>query len=221
MRTNAIWTTVTAALFATATAGAAAASTVNVTYQTPGSPFGTQNLQQSLTVSSQGYNGPVRAGAFQLHGDNGFGNFTAFCIDIYQALQDNTAYQTTTTLFNASIVDNLDRLFTSVYASVDTALEAAAFQVSVWEIVEDTGSASFDLDGGAFSMSGNAAVETLAGTYLSGLGSASTGGYSLTFLDNDQTQDIVTASPVPLPASLLLFLGGLGGLGALRSRKSA
>lgn len=213
--------------------GAANAATINTTYQVSGNPFGTENLQERVTVASPGYNGSTRAGEFQMTGDNGFGDFAAFCVDIFQYLRGNDTYETPVTLFNASIEGNIDRLFTSVYADVDTAQEAAAFQVSLWEIIYDDG-AGFDLDSGSFSTSNNAGVEALAGTYLNGLGTASTGSYEIAYLFSAQGQDLVTAtprtgtsvgqsnmSPIPLPATGLMLLGGLGGFAALRRKKTA
>ena len=105
--------------------------------------------------------------------------------------------------------------------------------MSLWEIIYDDG-AGFDLDSGSFSTSNNAGVEALAGTYLNGLGAASTGSYEIAYLFSAQGQDLVTAtprtgtsvgqsnmSPIPLPATGLMLLGGLGGFAALRRKKTA
>ena len=207
--------------------GAAEAATINANFQVPGTPFGFTDLQAYITVSSPGLNGDMAAGRIQLAGDHGFGEFAAFGVDIFQALRSSDYYETPVSLFNASITGNLDRLFTSVYAEVDTAREAAAFQVAIWEIIYDDG-AGFDLSSGAFSASNNGEVEYWASTYLGGLSEASTGGYDLTFLFSQEGQDLVTASPrqeqslnaasVPLPASGLMLLGGLGGAAALRRK---
>lgn len=198
-------------------ASAAGASTVNVTQQVSGNSFGSENLYRSVTISSPGPNGSIRAGMFQLTGDNGFGDFSAFCVDLYENLALPHAYQTSATRFTAPIMNAIDRLFTSAYASVDTATEAAGFQVALWEVIYDN--ASLDVSSGAFSVSGNAAVAAQANAYLSGLGTE-TGGYDLTFLNARGVQDLVTGTPatVPLPASGMLLLAGLGGVAAARRR---
>lgn len=204
-----------AVLAASLLSGAATASTVDVSYQDASNPFGSENLKKSLKIQSPGYDGWVNAGAFQMTGSGGFGDFTAFCVDVFQFLMNNQTYTSPVILFDMDIVDNIDRLFTSVYASVDTSKEAAAFQVALWEIIYDHG-AVYDLDAGAFSMSHRDGVEALAEHYLAGLSTASKGGYKLTFLKSDKAQDLVTAAVVPLPASILFMLGGLGALASLR-----
>ena len=50
--------------------------------------------------------------------------------------------------------------------------------------------------------------------------------FDLTFLEGElngdvHSQNLVTASPVPLPATALLLVGALGGLGALRRKRRA
>lgn len=200
--------------------GAAEATTVNVTWQQNGNAFGADNHHETVTVASPGYNGAVLAGRFQLTGDNGFGDFAAFCVDIYQSLRNPDRYETPANLFGAAVLNSIDRLYSSVYAQVDSATEAAAFQVALWEVIYDNGSA-FDLNAGAFSTSGNANVEALASSYLSGLSNASTGAYNLTFLYSENGQDLVTASPIPLPATSLLLIAGLGGMAAVRARRKA
>jgi hypothetical protein len=201
-------------------AGSASASTVTLDYQTSSTPFGSENLQQIITVASPGYNGRTRAGAFQMHGDNSYGDIIAFCVDIFQYLRNGQTYVENDQLFDASIVENIDRLFTSVYHTVDTAVEAAAFQVSLWEVLYDQ-EGNYDLDSGSFSTSNNDAVEAVADSYLEGLAFASTGAYDITFLENGTSQDVVTVAAVPLPASLLLMLSGFAGLAVLRHKKTA
>lgn len=221
------------ALFAGSTS--AHATTVDVRYQVPDSPFGTQNLQQTVTISTPNdpafnegglYDGDATAGTFQMNGGTELGNFAAYCVELAQALQSSATYEIMPNLFAGRILSNIDRLFSSAYGGVDTALEASAFQVALWEIVHDDAE-TLDLGSGNVIISGNDAVTGLASNYLGGLADAATGLYDLTFLESADAQDLVTANlivtsngaaPIPLPASSLLLLGSLGGLIAARKR---
>ncbi len=214
-------------------ASAATAATVDVTFQVPGQSFGAQNLQQSVTISTPNdptfqdgglYDGAAGAGQFQLIGGETLGDFAAFCVELAQALQDGQSYTLSGDLFGGRILSSLDRLFSVAYDTVDSSLEASAFQVALWEIVHDDGP-SYDLATGNVRISGNTAVTDLASTYLGALGGAAPGRYEILFLSNPVSQDIVTArlrvaSPeappaVPVPAAIWLLVGGIGGLGVL------
>ena len=216
------------------TIGAANASPINVTLQDPNNAFGAPNLKQAVKVGSENpglglHSGLVYAGEFQLTGDNGFGDFGAFCIDLVQYLGGGGSFVEMPNLLTASVVDKIDRLYTSAYAMVTDSLNAAAFQVALWEIVyDDETPGGFNLDSGNFltalksnsTEEYNPAVEAKAESFLAGLAGAGTGAYQLTFLQSDQSQDLVTATPapVPLPAAGWMLIAGMGGLVALRRR---
>ncbi|MFK7751929.1 MAG: VPLPA-CTERM sorting domain-containing protein [Sedimentitalea sp.] len=216
-----------AALAAATSITSASASTVTVAYQ-PDGIFGPNNLSQKITVTTPGpgYDGNVSAGLFHLTGDNGVGDFFAFCVDLLQAMKDPTEYTVDAGLFSGTVLSNIDKLFTSalggvaLHTVIDTSLEAAGMQVALWEIVNDS-DMPFDLTSGNFSVSGNAAVQGQAQDYLDGLVGAQTGAFDIQFYASSTQQDVVTIAAVPLPASGILAAFGVGGLIALRRRKTA
>jgi hypothetical protein len=208
-------------VIALSTATTALAATVNVTYQ-GSDAFGSPNLSRYLSINSTGISGGVYAGPFRLVGSNGFGNFVAFCIDLAQYLTSGKDYSVAgSSKFGSAVDANIDRLFTSVYSSISTAVQGAAFQVALWEIISDT-SGSYNLAGGNFSVdnaSYSASVIGQANQYLNGLATAGTGGYRLSFLQSSVGQDLVTISPVPLPAAAGMLGLGLASLFGLRRRR--
>lgn len=215
-----------AALAAGSIGSAASASTVTVSYQ-PSGVFGAPNLSQTVKVETNGpgVDGRVKAGLFHLSGDDGFGDFVAFCVDLVQYLHDPTTYEIKPDLFASPVLDNIGKLFTSalgggtIASVIDTSLEAAGFQLALWEILYDSGN-GFDLTAGDFRETENVLARGQAQSYLNALG-ADADGYAFTFLYSATKQDVVTAEPVepvPLPATGVLMLAGLGGLAALHRR---
>lgn len=201
-----------------ATASLAAPFTVD--YQDPNDPFGADALYRWVTIDSEVYDGTYRAGQFAFN-KNGIDAFLAFCIEVTQGLRDGHTYNSTPTLFDQAVIDNVDRLFSSAYDTVTNGLAAAGFQVALWEIVEDTAT-TLDLTSGSFSAvdaPNNTGVIATAQGYLDGLASATMGQYNIAFLHSPTSQDVVTVSEVPLPASGLLLLSAGGLLMVRRKRK--
>lgn len=199
-------------------ASQAHAAPFTLSYQTAGDPFGDGALYSAIQIDSPVYDGTFNAGQFELSID-GIEDIMAFCIEVTQGLRDGSTYEDTPNLFDNAVVANIDRLFTSAYDTVTSGIAAAAFQVALWEIVEDTAT-GLDLTSGAFltpanSDSNQQQVRDTAQSYLDGLATAETGGFALRFLAGPDSQDVVTferlptPSQVPLPVSGLLLLSGL------------
>ncbi|MDC0429476.1 hypothetical protein OAL71_02750 [Phycisphaerales bacterium] len=123
--------------------------------------------------------------------------------------------------FRASLIEDL---YARNYADIDTAVEAAAFQMSIWEIVHEVGTngndlvfSDLDLGSGMARFSTNANdVLGIASGFLSGLGEGS-GAYlaygGLRGLTNEQYQDQLIV--VPGPAGLV----AIAGFGLTRRRR--
>lgn len=204
-------------------AAASQASTITIDYQNASNPFGSDNYYVPVKVDATGFDGNVRAGQFAMTSDD-IGDFLAFCFELTQTLRNGQSYDFAPTALAESVRDNVDRLFSSAYDLVTDSLSAAGFQVALWEIVGDT-STGFDLTSGNFAamdlVSGGGSVVATAQGYLDGLSSAPMGLYQIDYLVSATSQDLVTASPtpVPVPASGLLLISGFAGIAGLRRIK--
>jgi hypothetical protein len=165
------------------------------------------------------------AGAIGLTNDDTLESFLAWCIDLDALIGGDTTYSfqmSVPSQISTGEQGNLDKLFTAVYADVDTAVEAAGFQLAIWEIITDS---DFGQVGGDFRTvlgDGNTLSNPYdyAALYLSTTSSATAmGAYNLTFLDGQGVQDLVTATPVPLPAAVWMLGAGIAGLGAMGARR--
>jgi hypothetical protein len=201
-------------------AGSVQAKTVNLAADSNGI-FGAGNWSKSgLGRTMEGgsiplYNG--RAGAF--HFTDGLSSFIAFCIEPGVWLDLGKSFETGTNPLSASVMANVDKLFNAAYDKVSDALSAAAFQAALWEVVAE-GDGAFDLSGGTHYLATGGDVTALGNMFLDGMANAGTGRYTYTTYVNSG-QDQISVSEVPLPASALFLLGGIGGFAAFGRRKNA
>ena len=135
-----------------------------------------------------------------------------------------------------------DTSYATVSANLGDAKYSGGFQLALWEIVYEEGSVGYGMGTGDFrDYYGASSTRTDAFDYanqiLAGLAADDTSkdSFILSFLESETyqvqnkkgkwitkhtSQNLVTATPVPLPATGLLLLGGIAGFAGLRRRKS-
>jgi len=205
---------------ATTMAGAAAAP---VTFT--GFAHGYQSVRGQLSAPNAARDLAVQAGGFQTV--YGADTFVSYCVDFYQWLPsfgsaNNSYLPADPAAFFGARLDAVARLFSGRSAEVDSALEEAAFQIALWEILYEKAGDPYDTTAGAAKFtdtnSGDGDARALAQTYLDGLP-----GYSRTMtvhvLKSETHQDVVWANRVPEPGTVALMLAGLVGLGAAHRRR--
>lgn len=159
--------------------------------------------------------------------------FESWCVDIfhdfYFPASGNAILQTAADIFGLAKANDLGRLATNhfdlVASTASTALNAAAFQLAIWEIVNEGVGNAYSVTTGDFKVSGTGA--SLAQTWLNELNtqpSAST--YKVDVWSQQQgaagwgPQDVAVFARVSEPGTLALLLGGIGILFLGRRRKT-
>jgi hypothetical protein len=165
----------------------------------------------------------VYSGAFLAK--EGMSTFEAWCADIFQ----NTIFNSPASDFvlkAASAVvgqqkaDLLGRLATESLGLVNSSTTSSAFQLAMWELLNETAGNPFNLSAGNFRAYGASDSSiTLAQTWLDNLPSAST--YKVKIYESASRQDLAVFSKVPEPLTPALIAAGLLALAATtRKRKT-
>ena len=161
--------------------------------------------------------------------------FQSFCVDIFHsfsfAVDSNDTLQPASVISSTAAAD-LGRLYTNHYADIastnSSAASESAFQLAVWEIVNDSAGASsgYNLSQGTFQATGTGSA--LAQTWLNELSLPSVSDYvaniwsvqSMITTGHGYAQDVVVFAPVPEPQTYAMLLVGLGLLGLSARRKN-
>jgi hypothetical protein len=183
----------------------------------------------------------VSAGAFRMTDISGptlpaGTSFMAWCVDVYHNLNTSSsgssyALRSGSEFYGAGSykISDLERLASFVLDNslLTNSVQSAAFQLAVWEIVnESVRSQPYSIGANDFRVTGGDwAARTLANTWLGIVNAGSYAiGYSLNVWDgSNSTQDLAVFSkivtPVPEPETYAMLIAGLGLMGFIARRR--
>ena len=155
------------------------------------------------------------------------GKIEAFCVELGQNLKTsgNVSHELVDGLSyfkSQSLVDSISRLFTGFFANVTNASNSAAFQIALWELIEDGVPDGFTtvMSQGDYRVSSSTVESTTASRWLTQLNQFDKS-FSVYILKNVGSQDLLIVNPlattVPAPTTFGLMLSAA--LVALRFRR--
>ncbi|MBN8280728.1 MAG: PEP-CTERM sorting domain-containing protein, partial [Gammaproteobacteria bacterium] len=171
--------------------------------------------------SSPAANAHVYSGGFLT--DAGGNSFTSWCVDIFQHTYfgqtvNDYSLASGQAALGAGKADALGRLATQALSSVHDSATSGAFQLAIWEIVNET-SGTYDLGSGNFRASdvSNGSL-AIAQNWLGNLGGLNQ--YTVSVWQSRTRQDLAMFErvTVPEPASLTILGVALAAAAAARRR---
>lgn len=194
---------------------------------TPSPVAGDANgLYTNVTINVNGSNVGVAAGLFSLNYDNGSGwePLLAFCLspDVWLQPFDNpyTVYALGSSP-HAAVSNRIAEFWGRFRGSVTNDINAAAFQIGLWELAFDA-AAGINLAAGNFRYTTAGSVLSTAQGWLSQLDGTGPMANLVVLVDNPNTtvrrQNLVTE--VPEPATVALLAAAVLGAGFLARRRA-
>jgi hypothetical protein len=160
-------------------------------------------------------------------------SFQSWCVDIFHsfsfAISTVDVLTSAGSIFGTAKANDLGRLYTIAAPSVSSpstsAAYSSAFQLAVWEIVNETAGSFYDLGTGAFKASGTG--DSIAEGWLSALNTTpSTSAYSVNIwsvtgqgASGMGAQDVAVFAPIPEPETYVMLMAGLGLMGFVARRR--
>ncbi len=192
------------------------------------------------TVVVNGRDRQVGAGVIPVTevGSDPVREFTAWCIDVMTYILPTGSYTEQSDRPDSLTEEQeglINSLFTGFIGETDSYNGAAAFQLAMWEIIEEDQSSLSLTDpgqngGDSFFVKQDSNLNSAVSTANDWLGKLAgiDPNYRLTYFiahtDEDSgdplSQNLVTATPIPLPAGIWLLGAGIGGLALARRRGS-
>jgi PEP-CTERM motif len=163
-------------------------------------------------------------------------DFTTYCTDIFEPFAFNVTYDNYRLIpngeaggFTTQQADTLAKLYAIAdngkTTKVDTLDESVAFQLAVWEVMNES-SGKLSITGankGAFYLEAgaNSAVIKLANSWLSATNNDIATNFRVTRLVSNGQQDMIVVNEVPEPSTYALLVAGLAAVGFTARRRNA
>jgi PEP-CTERM motif len=155
-------------------------------------------------------------------------SFQSWCVDIFHsfsfAISTVDVLQSAASVFGTSKADALGRLYgvagSTVASHGTSAANSSAFQMAVWEIVNETAGNFYNISTGAFKVSvAQGWLDTLNAT--TGNGGYTANIWSVTGQGPSGwgAQDVAVFAPIPEPEMYLMMMAGLGLMGFVARRR--
>lgn len=183
---------------------------------TPNSPYSTSNISYSGSLGNNVSPVTVALGSFNMVNQTNPGlDFKAFCIDIFNTVNvgGTYSYNETTSPVPAwsTLTENRINYLFNTYVTPLADDTPDAFQLVLWEVINEGNSNNLSLTNGDFKASGGnlgtaqyTAVEALLQDIQANGSGPSTADYNYTFYEGYPSSTQPAAFAMPLPAQMLM-----------------